>query len=114
MSYFKSSKSVLGSASLVLALSMGLQAPLAVTDVAMAAGQTPWLQRDNTGGKGDYELTNLLLKAQCRIAGTNTVVAEGQPGPGYHKGGTTNHGCWCVNSEQPGGCENIEIKYKWQ
>ncbi len=107
-------KKVLNGATLVLALSVGVQVPLAATDVALAAGQTPWLQRDNTGGKGDYELTNLLLKFQCRIVNTDIIVAEGQPGPGYHKGGTTNHGCWCVNSEQPGGCKNIEIKYKWQ
>ena len=76
------------------------------------AGSTPWLDRDNPGGKGDYEDTVNLLRIQCRIKGTNQRVATNVPSAGYFKDRV--RGCWCVNSKVPNGqCKDIEIKYSW-
>lgn len=108
--------SSVSSALIVSALAVGMQVPLAATSPAFA-GSSPWLDRDNTGGVGDFESTHQLLQFQCRIVGSNVPVSQGQPHAGYHAGGKTNHGCWCNNQEaaEAGGtCEDIQIKYFWQ
>lgn len=73
---------------------------------------TPWLDRDNPSGKGDFETTEDLLKVKCRIIGTHKRVKEGKPNEGYHRA-VPNGGCWCVNDDAPGGCQDIEVQYTW-
>lgn len=85
-------------------------AVMAISAGAAQAGSTPWLDRDNPSGKGDYEDTVNLLTIQCRIKGTKQNVDQGVPDAKYHK--DPIKGCWCVN--RPGDpCKDIEIRYKW-
>lgn len=101
----------LNSAILVTALAVGVQAPIAAISPAIAASYTPWMDRDNPGGKGDYEDTVNLLKQHCRIKGTDKAIL-----PGASNGYTNKapFGCWCENSKTNGGkCQDIEIRYSW-
>ena len=77
------------------------------------AGSSPWLDRDNASGKGDYETTRDLLKIQCKIRGTKQKVSTGIPSAGYYKDPV--QGCWCINAKVPGNnrCKDIVIKYRW-
>lgn len=103
----------LSSALLVSALAIGVQAPLALTSQAVA-GSTPWLDRDNPGGKGDYEDTKHLLKQSCKVG--KKELPQGEPTSGKWKGyhNVSPMGCWCVNAETKGGvCKDIRIKYSW-
>lgn len=73
-------------------------------------GATPWLNRDNPGGLGDYEDTANLLG----------IVCERNPGPGPAPVGT-GHVCTspvggvCVNAQaQPSNpCVDIKVRYTW-
>jgi hypothetical protein len=105
--------------------SRGLLFALAAAGLVLAApaafaGHTPWFDRDDPSGVGDYEDTVNLFQLRCRLKGVDGpagVVEEGKVGgvatPGYHCKLPT--GGWCVNAETAGGnsCKDIEVRYSW-
>jgi hypothetical protein len=95
---------------MALALAAVLRAVLGGASPA-SAGSTPWLDRDNPSGKGDYEGTKSLLSLECRLKGTSRMITTGNP-QGYHC--ELPRGGWCVNDEVPGGsCRDMEVRYSW-
>lgn len=73
-------------------------------------GSTPWLDRDNPSGKGDYETINSLLKPQCKFVGGGLVPASMA---GYDCSIPKNGGR-CVNGVPTGlKCKDIKIRYKF-
>jgi hypothetical protein len=73
-------------------------------------GATPWLDRDNPGGAGDYETIRHLLTPECRFVVGGGVVQTGNPA-GYHCSIAENGG-WCKNNVPAGNqCRDIKIRY---
>ncbi len=77
---------------------------------------TPWLDRDNPGGKGDYENIAGHLKQgngceapadiQCRVVGGESSADSGEV---YHC--DTKRGGRCINAEQPDNrCKDYEVR----
>lgn len=81
----------------------------AVSSMAMA-GSTPWLDRDDPSGVGDWEQTRDHLKIQCRLKGGAPIPAGA---PGYHCG--LPKGAWCENAKTKpiNSCKDIEVKFTW-
>jgi Mucin-2 protein WxxW repeating region len=86
--------------------------------VASAGGPTPWFDRDNPSGVGDYEDTVNLLKVECQLTdGTPITFDANGTGTGtwvgYHCKSPT--GGWCVNAETSGGnsCKDMHVRYSW-
>ncbi|HEY5837814.1 MAG TPA: hypothetical protein VIT19_02185 [Pyrinomonadaceae bacterium] len=94
----------------LLTLALGLVA-LTVFTGAVLAGATPWLDRDNPSGVGDYETTSDLLKVSCRFKATGQPVTQGNP-VGYHC--NIKEGGWCKNNNPAGlGCKDLEVMFSW-
>jgi Mucin-2 protein WxxW repeating region len=80
------------------------------------AGTTPWFDRDNTGGVGDFELTQDLLTIKCRLkagaGATATPVTTGSPA-GYNCG--VPKGAWCTNAQTvpANSCKDMEVQFSW-
>ncbi len=77
---------------------------------------TPWLDRDNPGGKGDYETIAGHLEdgngceapadIQCRVVGGESSADAGEV---YHC--DTERGGRCINDEQPDNiCKDYEVR----
>ena len=72
-------------------------------------GATPWLDRDNPSGKGDYETINSLLKPQCRF-----VSGGGVPSLPQYQCSIPKNGGKCINGSPAGSyCRDIKIRYHW-
>lgn len=80
-----------------------------ICGTAYAADSTPWFDRDNPDGKGDYEDTKSLFSISCRFKDTKKPVE----GVGYHCELPT--GGWCKNAETvpAGKCRDIEVMFSW-
>ncbi len=75
------------------------------------ADSTPWFDRDNPGGVGDYETTRHLLSIECRFKGGNAPISENSPA-GYHC--NIAEGGWCKNNNPAGlACQDMEVKFKY-
>jgi hypothetical protein len=76
-----------------------------------AGGATPWLNRDQPGGVGDYETARDHLKIQCRFKATGNAITDGAP-VGYHC--NIPDGGWCKNNDPAGlKCEDMEVMFSW-
>ncbi len=76
-----------------------------------AGGATPWLNRDQPDGVGDYETTSDHLKIQCRFKATGKAITDGAP-IGYHC--NILDGGWCKNNDPAGlKCEDMEVMFSW-
>lgn len=85
---------------------------LALVAGAAHAGETPWLNRDQPSGVGEYETTKDLLKIECRFKNNPTVYITQTSHPGYHCNVT--EGGWCKNGDAGvKQCQDMEVKYKW-
>ncbi len=76
------------------------------------AGGSEWLDRDNPGGKGDYEtLEDFPVTTQCLF---DDQPATGALPPGYYKANPRG-GCWCVNADTASGngCKDIVARITW-
>ena len=94
----------------LLTLALGVITLVVLTGAALS-GSTPWLNRDNPGGVGDYETTPELLTISCRFKATGDAITEGSPS-GYHC--NVKEGGWCKNNPAAGfQCQDIEVKYSW-
>jgi hypothetical protein len=91
--------------------SLKLRATLGVwTDVAVT-GSTPWLNRDQPGGVGDYETTTDHLKIACRFKATGKAITDGAP-VGYRC--NPREGGWCKNNDPAGlKCDDMEVMFSW-
>jgi len=101
------------------ALPLAIAAFIAIgcTGTALAGGSTPWFDRDNPSGVGDFELTQDLLTIKCRTKvtttnPTSTPITTGSP-VGYNCG--VPKGAWCTNAQTvpPGKCADMEVQYSW-
>ncbi len=86
-----------------------------IAGAGWTAGSTPWLDRDNPGGVGDFELTTDLLKIACRYKPGGTVtgaVTTGSPA-GYNC--SLPIGGWCTNAQTSpkNTCKDIEVQFTW-
>ena len=94
----------------LLTLALGL-VTLAVLTGAAFAGSTPWFNRDQPGGVGDYETTRDLLKVACRFKANGTPITEGAP-VGYHC--NIKEGGYCKNNDPAGvKCQDMEVMFSW-
>jgi len=94
----------------LLTLAIGL-ATLAVVTGAAFTGATPWLNRDQPSGVGDYETTRDHLQIACRFKGGGQPITEGAPS-GYHC--NIKEGGWCKNNDPAGvKCKDMEVKFSW-
>ena len=74
-----------------------------------AGGGTPWLNRDQPGGVGDYETISDHLKIQCRFKATGNAITDGAP-VGYHC--NIKEGGWCKNNDPAGlRCQDMEVMF---
>ena len=93
---------ILGTVAAVL-LSAGL-APEAL------AANSGWLDRDNPGGKGDYENTSAILKIRCRFKGGGKITHQNPKGYNCN----LPVGGFCVNGKPRGHrCKDMEVLYSW-
>ena len=83
---------------------------------------TPWFDRDNPGGNGDYEMLSLLIqegKPICpKPVGMECQTLSGIPatstGEIVHQNlGAPSVGCYCVNAEQPDGVCNHDYRVRF-
>jgi len=94
----------------LLTLTLGL-ATLAVSAGATLPGATPWLNRDQPSGVGDYETTRDHLQIACRFKATGQPITEGAP-LGYRC--NIKEGGWCKNNDPAGlRCNDMEVKFSW-
>src|SRR5688500_10932692 len=76
------------------------------------AGSTPWFDRDDTSGVGDFESTQDLLTIKCRMKAGGAAITTGSPA-GYNCG--SPKGAWCTNAQtSPANtCKDMEVQYSW-
>lgn len=73
-------------------------------------GATPWFDRDDPSGDGDYETLVDLMTVSCRVKGAGTAITEGSP-RGWHL--SVGAGCYCVNAENGNQCTDGEVQWSW-
>jgi Mucin-2 protein WxxW repeating region len=73
---------------------------------------TPWLQRDDPSGDGDWELTSQLLKVECKFTATNAPMTTGGA---YNCGSpdsrTGGNGLTAKNGGKP--VDNIAVRFSF-
>lgn len=75
------------------------------------AGSTPWFDRDNPGGSGDYETTSDLLRIECQFTANNQAITENSP-VGYHC--NIKDGGWCKNNVPAGNyCQDMKVRFHY-
>ena len=79
---------------------------------------TPWLDRDNPGGQGDYETLSHFIAAGQACAAPAKIECRTRSGIPWEKAGQVyrcepNVGGVCVNSQQKGGarCQDYEVRF---
>ena len=85
-------------------------------DVVPLPQWSSWIDRDNPGGVGDYEMSKSCaqpIDIECQeVDGTSTFKDPNSPS-GYHC--NTTEGGWCKNGDPPGTqCRDIEVRYLCQ
>ena len=77
-------------------------------------GWTEWLDRDGPGGSGDYEtkadfvgLCDTPTNIECRVKSTHISYDE----TGQVVTATPSVGCYCLNSNNPEGCLDYEVRF---
>ena len=75
---------------------------------------TEWYNRDNPGGKGDYETLSSIADAcsqpigiECRAVDSDVDYL--QTGDVYHC--DVKLGGYCMNSENPNGCHDYKVRF---
>ncbi|MEZ5479051.1 MAG: hypothetical protein R3E95_16690 [Thiolinea sp.] len=72
---------------------------------------TPWFDRDNPSGVGDYETTSALLKIECRFKDNHQNITDNSHA-GYHC--NIEKGGWCKNNVPLGNkCKDIEVRFHY-
>ena len=90
-----------------------------VTDATIGAdGWTNWLNRDGSSGSGDYEtksgftgVCDTPSAIECRVIGTTDSFSSADTAPQVVSISPTS-GCSCVNSNNPEGCLDYEVRFK--
>ncbi len=76
---------------------------------------TPWLNRDNPGGKGDYETKQAFVKSGKACADPLAVECRRRDGRAEARQRVTcnrSEGARCLNAEQPdGSCPDYEVRF---
>lgn len=104
-------------------VSAGLFSKARITGNAVSEGWTPWYDRDNAGGNGDYETLKDIIREygicenptaiECRTV--KGKIDSSKTGQTVHC--DTEYGFYCLNRENPGGslfspnCEDYEVRY---
>ena len=77
-------------------------------------GWTEWLDRDGPGGSGDYEtkvnfvgVCDTPTNIECRVRTTKVSY----DGTGQDVTATPSAGCYCLNSNNPEGCLDYEVRF---
>jgi hypothetical protein len=86
--------------------------------LAAAQQWTPWMDRDNPSGVGDFETVTGFTpppcnghpaQIQCRFVKTKAPVTDNMNGGQYH---CNLNGGWCANGTPPGTtCQDIEVRF---
>ena len=75
-----------------------------------SGGSTGWLDRDDVGGKGDYEDVKSHFQLECRIKNHSNLI----PASNVKYNCKLPVGGHCVNGEPAGtSCEDLEVRYTW-
>ena len=89
---------------------LALTASLLMSGSALAAS-SPWFDRDDQSGSGDWETTNDILKIECRFTQNQQPITTNSPA-GYTC--NTKQGGICKNNIPAGNkCKDMEVRFHY-
>lgn len=99
---------------------MGTRLSQRIAHAKVSTGWTPWLNRDDPGGTGDFETRHSFTPSVCasasaieaRVVGSSTVYTPGSATPDNLHMFSTSDGLACRNADQGSGvCRNYEVRF---